>query len=255
VVFGDLHVGSPSNARPSGAEADPGDVEPAVAPSRKRGRFVTFEGGEGVGKSTQIGRLAERLKGRGVSVVTTREPGGSPRAEALRNTVLAGSAKAYGSFAEALIFSAARLSHLELTIRPALAQGDWVLSDRFSDSTRAYQGALGQLDPGLIGALERVVVQDDHPDLTVLLDAPASVGLSRAAARRHGTAERADRFEAETEAFHERLRQAFLAIAASEPHRWVVVRADRDPDEVERDVWAAVEARLNQGVQPAGTLA
>jgi len=178
-----------------------------------RGRLITFEGGEGVGKSTQILRLVGRLTARGIRSLPTREPGGSPRAETLRKSVLAGSVKPYGPFAEALMFSAARLSHLQSTIRPALARGDWVLSDRFVDSTRAYQGALGEIEPGLIRALERIVVESDRPDLTFVLDAPASVGLGRAAVRRQAVLEHADRFEAEAEPFHERLRQAFLLFA------------------------------------------
>jgi dTMP kinase len=209
-----------------------------------RGRFITFEGGEGVGKSTQIRRLADRLKVKGVSAVSTREPGGSPRADALRSSVLSGSAKAYGPLAEAVMFSAARLSHLDETIRPALARGDWVLSDRYVDSTRAYQGALGELEPRLVRALERVVVGDEHPDLTFMLDAPAAVGLGRAALRRRTDGEPADRFEAETEPFHERLRQAYLHIASSEPRRCVVIDADREPGAVEKEIWAVVEARL-----------
>jgi dTMP kinase len=218
-----------------------------------RGRFITFEGGEGVGKSTQIRRLVDRLKVEGVPAVATREPGGSHRAEALRSSVLSGSAKAYGPLAEAVMFSAARLSHLDETIRPALARGDWVLSDRFADSTRAYQGVLGELEPRLVTALERVVVGDEHPDLTFVLDAPAAVGLRRAASRRRADGEAADRFEAETEPFHERLRQAFLEIASSEPTRCVVIDADRELDAVEGEIWAVVEARLKgPGVRPTG---
>ncbi|HVL71884.1 MAG TPA: dTMP kinase, partial [Beijerinckiaceae bacterium] len=149
-----------------------------------QGRFITFEGGEGAGKSTQIARLARRLTERGLDVVVTREPGGSERAERIRSTVLQGAAKALGPFAEALMFSAARRDHLDKTIRPALARGAVVLCDRFSDSTRAYQGADGGAEPGLIDALERVVVEETRPDLTLVLDLPAQEGLARAARRR-----------------------------------------------------------------------
>ena len=197
-----------------------------------------------MGKSTQLPRLAGRLNAMGIATVSTREPGGSPRAEAIRTSVLAGSAEAYGPLAEAAMFSAARLSHLDATIRPALARGDWVLSDRFADSTRAYQGALGELEPALIRALERIVVEDARPDLTFVLDAPASVGLGRAASRRQAEGGRADRFESETTSFHERLRQAFLEIAAAEPDRCVVVAADREPEVVGEEIWAAVRSRL-----------
>src|SRR5205085_2396239 len=154
----------------------------------------------------------------------TREPGGSPGAEALRQLLLSGGAKPYGPFAETVLFFAARDDHLCETIRPALARGRWVLCDRFADSTRAYQGVLGNVAPDLIRTLERIVVADTRPDLTFILDLPAVEGLKRAKAR--GAA--ADRFESEELAFHERLRHAFLAIAAAEPHRCVVVDASRD---------------------------
>jgi dTMP kinase len=173
-----------------------------------RGYFVTFEGGEGVGKSTQVERLRERLATLGADVVVTREPGGSPKAEAIRTTVLGGHAKPFGPFAEAVLFSAARADHLDALIRPALARGAYVLCDRFADSTRAYQGALGSLEPNLIRALERAAVGDTRPDLTLILDAPAAVGLARASIRRSG--EDADRFEAEGGGFHEQIRRAFL---------------------------------------------
>jgi dTMP kinase len=211
------------------------------------GRFVTFEGGEGVGKSTQVERLRGRLGALGREVVVTREPGGSPRAEAIRASILAGRAKPFGPLAEAALFSAARADHLDRLIRPALARGAVVLCDRFADSTRAYQGALGDLDARLIRALERVVVGDTRPDLTILLDAPAQTGLARARRRRGGAA--ADRFEAEEGTFHERLRRAFLDLAAAEPGRFVVVDADRPPEAVEDEVWAAVEGRLLGALQ------
>jgi dTMP kinase len=208
------------------------------------GRFITFEGGEGAGKSTQIDRLARRLEARGVSVVTTREPGGSERAERIRGALLGGGAKALGQLAEALLFSAARLDHLESKIRPALDAGAFVLSDRFADSTRAYQGLDGGLEPAVIASLERIVVGATKPDLTVILDLPPKVGLARAAARREARAEAADRFEAERIDFHERLRQAFLDIARREPERCVVIDATQDIEQVEDRIWVAVETRF-----------
>jgi dTMP kinase len=205
-----------------------------------RGRFVSFEGGEGAGKSTQAARLAEALGARGLAVVETREPGGSPKAEAIREVVLSGRAKPYGAFAEAVLFSAARADHLRTTIRPALARGAWVVCDRFADSTRAYQGALGNLDPPLVRALEEVVVEDTWPDLTLLLDLPAERGLARA--RRRSAA--GDRFEDETLDYHRSLRRAFLDIAEAAPERIVVIDADRPADAVAASVWEAVAARL-----------
>ena len=144
------------------------------------GRFITFEGGEGAGKSTQVERLRQRLEARGTMVVTTREPGGSPRAERIRQSLLSGEAKGFGPFAEALMFSAARMDHLDQTIRPALERGAFVLCDRFADSTRAYQGVLGAVDEALIEKLERAVVDETRPDLTFILDVPADIGLGRA---------------------------------------------------------------------------
>jgi len=205
-----------------------------------RGRFITFEGGEGAGKSTQIRRLAAFLAELGIDVLVTREPGGSPGAEAIREVLLSGAAKAYGPFAETILFAAARDDHLETTIRPALAAGRWVLCDRFIDSTLAYQGVLGDVDPSLIRAIERVVVADTRPDLTVILDVPAVEGLRRVRAR----GEEADRYEQESAIFHARLRQAFLSIAEKEARRCVVIDGNRDPDAVTRDIVASVVDRL-----------
>ena len=207
------------------------------------GRFITLEGGEGAGKSTQAARLVEALAARGIRAIATREPGGSPRAEEIRAVILSGSASRLGPLAEALLFSAARADHLAATIRPALARGDWVVCDRFADSTRAYQGAAGGLDAGVINALERIVVGDTTPDLTIVLDIPAAAGLRRAAARR-GAGEAADRFEGETIAFHEALRRGFLEIAARAPERCAVLDASADAETVARHVLAVVEGRL-----------
>jgi dTMP kinase len=208
------------------------------------GRFITFEGGEGAGKSTQIGRLLRRLQERGVEAIATREPGGSPRAERIRESVLAGAAKSFGPFAEALMFSAARIDHLKETIRPALARGAFVLCDRFSDSTRAYQGALGKIEPRLMQALEAATIGDTRPDLTFILDVPADIGLARAAERRRAAGHSADRFELEAATFHEKLREAFLTIARHEPQRCVVIDAGQGPDLVETEIWRIVAERL-----------
>ncbi|MGV6872484.1 dTMP kinase [Pseudochelatococcus sp. B33] len=225
------------------------------------GKFVTLEGGEGVGKSTQMRRLAQRLEARGIPVVTTREPGGSPKAEAIREAILSGRTRDFGPMAEALLFSAARIDHLDTLIRPALARGAWVICDRFSDSTMAYQGATGEPDPALLRALERIVVGDTRPNLTLVLDMPPEVGLGRADVRRQERGEATDRFEGEAPAFHRDLRERFLAIARAEPERCAVIDADASADEVEARIWREVDARLlsasNNGADavsaPAGT--
>jgi dTMP kinase len=208
-----------------------------------RGRFITLEGGEGAGKSTQAKLLAQRLEPLGISVVLTREPGGSPGAEALRDIILSGKAAPFGPAGEALLFSAARIDHIDRTIAPALNRGAWVISDRFADSTRAYQGAAGKLDPALIASLERVAVGDVRPDLTLILDLTVEKGLARAAARL-GEGGKKDRFEREGAAFHETLRQAFLDIARAEPGRCAIIDADRPPQEVAQAIWACVRERL-----------
>jgi len=208
-----------------------------------RGRFITLEGGEGAGKSVQARRLEARLKAAGLEVVRTREPGGSPHAEALRKVILSGFARPFGPEGEALMFAAARIDHLDQTILPALKRGRWVVCDRFADSTRAYQGAAGNLPADYVSRLERVVVGDARPDLTLILDLPPEAGLDRASSRRGAGG--ADRFEAEDIGFHRTLRRAFLDIAAAEPERCAVVDALKSEDDVEADIWAAVEARLD----------
>jgi dTMP kinase len=208
-----------------------------------RGRFITFEGGEGTGKSTQAAVLVKRLATLGIDVVATREPGGSPGAEAIRHVLLSGAAKPLGAYAEAILFAAARDDHVSQTIRPALEQGKWVISDRFADSTRVYQGILSDVDARLIARLEKLTVGDVRPDLTILLDVPAEIGLERAARRRgNGTG---DRFEAEALDFHKRLRDAYLALAAHEPDRCAIVDATSSPEHVADLVWAVVNARLH----------
>jgi dTMP kinase len=209
-----------------------------------RGRFITFEGGEGTGKSTHASMLAERLRAAGLPVQQTREPGGSPGAEIMRYILLSGAARPLGAEAEALLFAAARDDHLTTLIRPALDQGKWVVCDRFADSTRVYQGVAGDVDPLAIRALERIVVADTKPDLTFILDVPAKEGMQRAAKRRGGVGS-ADRFEAEALAFHERLRDGFLMLAANEPERCVLIDATTPKEEVTEQIWRVVQKRLN----------
>ena len=222
-------------------------IEP-LAPTR--GKFITLEGGEGAGKSTQARLLAEHLRSLGHECVVTREPGGSPVAEALREVILSGAAAPLGPSAETVLFAAARIDHVVQTILPALARGAFVVCDRFTDSTRVYQGALGKVDPGLIRTLEEIATAQCRPDLTVMLDLPARIGLARAAARRAQQA--ADRYEAEGLAFHEGLRLAFLEIAASEPARCKVVDASQGPDKVAQVIKAMVQSLLEPPAAKAG---
>jgi dTMP kinase len=207
-----------------------------------RGKFITFEGGEGTGKSTQAAILAGHLESYGLTVALTREPGGSPGAEIIRHVLLTGAAKPLGADVEAMLFAAARDDHVRCTILPALQSGKWVVCDRFADSTRVYQGTLGQVDQKLINVLERVSVGELSPDLTVILDLPVQVGLERAKLRR-GNAQ-ADRFEGEGAEFHEKLREAYMAIAAREPDRCVVIDASAAKDVVANAIWQAVQSRL-----------
>jgi dTMP kinase len=217
-------------------------AEAAVKRSPGRGRFITFEGGEGSGKSTQIKTLAERLGTAKLRAIVTREPGGSPGAEIIRHLVLSGMGKLLGPEAETLLFAAARDDHVRTVIQPALNQGVWVLCDRFSDSTRVYQGRLGNVAPGVLNAMERVTIGDLKPDLTVILDVPVEIGMQRAAARRGaGTP---DRFEAEDVKFHQELREGYKQIAAAEPQRCVLIDATADPATVAANIWAALRDRL-----------
>jgi dTMP kinase len=216
-----------------------------------RGKFITFEGGEGSGKSTQIKMLAERLAANKLRTIVTREPGGSPGAEIMRHLVLSGMGKLLGPEAETLLFAAARDDHVRTVIQPALSQGTWVLCDRFSDSTRAYQGRLGQVSPSVLNAMQRVTIGDLKPDLTIILDIPVEVGLKRAAARRgSGTP---DRFEGEDLKFHQDLRDAYRQIATEDPQRCVLVDADADAETVAGRVWTALRDHLLEIPAPAGT--
>jgi len=204
-----------------------------------RGRFITFEGGEGAGKSTQVARLAAWLRASGMDLVQTREPGGSAGAEQIRNLVLNGSAERWSPMTETLLMYAARADHLERTIRPALEAGRWVLCDRFADSSRAYQGAGGGVAQSFIEQLDATVVGRDQPDLTLIFDLPVEIGLARALGRGGGSEVR---FESKGEAFHQRLREGFSAIAAANPDRCRVIDAGGDAD--------AVFARVLEAIQP-----
>lgn len=217
-------------------------AEAVVKRTPGRGRFISFEGGEGSGKSTQIRILAERLDAAKLRAIVTREPGGSPGAEIIRHLLLSGMGKLLGPDAETLLFAAARDDHVRTVIKPALSQGVWVLCDRFSDSTRAYQGRLGKVAPEIMNAMERVTIGDLKPDLTIILDVPVEVGMQRAAARRGSGAP--DRFEAEDVKFHQQLRDAYRQIAADEPKRCVLVDANADANTVAASVWAALRDRF-----------
>lgn len=209
------------------------------------GRFITFEGGEGVGKSTQVKRLANRLRLLGHEVVETREPGGSPGAEAIRLLLLNGIAKPLGTEAEAILFAAARDDHMVTTILPALKRGAWVICDRFIDSTRVYQGALGNVDPRLIRSLENVVIGDNMPDLTIILDVDPEIGLARVKQRGEGT----NRFEAEDFEFHRQVRVAYRDIAEREPQRCTLVDAGNTPDVIAVRIWMVVSDRLSRSLR------
>lgn len=216
----------------------------------RSGTFITFEGGEGAGKSTQISRLAARLRDGGAEVVVTREPGGSPGAEAVRHVLLSGAAEPFGPGMEAVLFAAARSDHVEQVIRPALERGEVVLCDRFMDSSRVYQGVTGELDAGFMAALERVTVNGMVPDLTVILDLDPEEGLRRAHARR-GQAAGPDRYEKETLDIHRRRREAFLEIARREPERCVVIDASDDPGTVHARITEAVLALAERASEAA----
>ncbi len=206
------------------------------------GLFVTFEGGEGAGKSTQIRRLAEALRERGHQVLLTREPGGSPGAEAVRHVLLSGAAEAFGTRMEAILFAAARNDHVEEIIRPALLQGKVVLCDRFMDSSRVYQGVTGNLEPDFIETLQRIAVNGVVPDCTVILDIPASAGLARVQKR---NADGPDRFEKEELETHEKRREAYLDIAAREPERCHVVNAMQDEAAIAAEILEIITQLTN----------
>lgn len=205
-----------------------------------RGRFITFEGGEGGGKSTQVKRLAARLVAAGHEVVTTREPGGSPGAESIRDLVLNGSADRWSPMTETLLMYAARRDHIERVIRPGLARGAIVVCDRYADSTRAYQGVAGGVPAAMLDMLERQVLEEVVPDLTLVFDLDPEVGLARAASRAGAEM----RFESKGLEFHQRLRAGFLKILADNPGRCVRIDAAADMDVVETAMWSAVAEAL-----------
>ena len=203
----------------------------------RAGRFITFEGGEGVGKSTQIPLLAGVLRRAGHDVVTTREPGGTEGAERIRDLAVAGDVDRWSAATELLLMTAARTDHVERVIRPALAAGTWLLCDRFIDSTRVYQGIAGGLGLAKVDALHDLVLPDPRPDLTVLLDLPVDAAAERRAAAGGG-----GRFEAKGRGFHEKVRAGFLQLAKAEPNRIVVIDAADDQAAIARAIASAIGA-------------
>lgn len=219
------------------------------------GHFITFEGGEGAGKSTQITRLKTFLESFGKSVVVTREPGGSPGAEKIRALLLSGGAKDLGPRGEAMLFAAARADHVDTTIKPALERGDWVLCDRYADSTRVYQGEAG-VDHAYLKLLETAAVAGLRPDMTILIDVPPEIGLSRVAKRSIGDQSGGpDRFEDEALAVHERRRKLFLQLALEEAYRFTIVDGSRDEDAVEQAIRKAVLEAFSGDLVDAGKIA
>ncbi len=212
-----------------------------------RGQFITLEGGEGAGKSTQALLLKSWLAAYGLDVVLTREPGGSPNAECLRGMLLGGLIAPFGADAEALVFAVARADHVRETIRPALSAGKWVICDRFIDSTRAYQGGAG-VSSKRLAELETIAIGKTRPDLTLILDLPAKEGLVRAGARNPAL----DRFEADALAVHEARRAAFLKIAKAEPDRCAVINAQADEQSVFDRISTCVSDRLGAALPDNG---
>ncbi|MCW5723691.1 MAG: dTMP kinase [Maricaulaceae bacterium] len=205
-----------------------------------RGRFITLEGGEGAGKSTLLAALAGALTARGLQVTATREPGGTPGAEAIRELLLHGPVDRWSPVSETLLFYAARADHVQRVIEPALARGAWVLCDRFADSTAAYQGAAGGVDAARIAAIHKAALGDFGPDLTLIIDLDPAAGLSRTVQR----GEAATRFERNGGGFHDRLRQAFLGIAAREPDRCAVLDGALAPEQLAQAALAEIDRRL-----------
>lgn len=220
------------------------DDTPSNGRTAVRGRFITLEGGEGTGKSTQAEMLRTRLEAAGVKVIVTREPGGSPGAELIRGLLLSGAAEPFGPTVETALFFAARADHLKSTIEPALDAGTWVICDRFTDSTRAYQGQTSADVARFIEELDRVVVGETQPDATILLDLPAVDGLRRARTRSGEGGAEDDRFEGRDIAYHERVRQTFLEIAANNPDRCLTVDAAGTAEEVADRVWRLIAERF-----------
>lgn len=206
-----------------------------------QGLFITFEGGEGSGKTTQIQKLADRIETIiSAPFVVTREPGGVPAAELIRDILINGDAETWRPATEALLMSAARHEHVEQIIRPVLAQSGLVLSDRFVDSTIVYQGIVGGVSADNIAAMNKIGCGDVYPDVTIVLDIDSQIGLARAKLRGAGE----DRFEAKGYTYHENVRAGFLKIASNEPSRCVVIDANREPDEIAADIWRVVHPHL-----------
>ena len=202
-----------------------------------RGKFITFEGGEGGGKSTQAARMAGYLRGKGLEVLETREPGGTPESEALRDLLVQGDPDRWSALSELLLITAARVEHVNRLIEPALTEGKWVICDRFADSTLAYQGIAGELGLELVEQLQKLAVGATAPDVTFLLDVRAEAGLQRAETR-GGAA----RFEKKGAAFHQTLRDGFLALANENPQRIVLI----DGEDTFDNVWGQIEAELGR---------
>ena len=213
---------------------------------RQRGKFITLEGGEGVGKSTQSKRLAEFLEDRGITVSRTREPGGSDGGEQIRRLLVEGAPGRWTPLTEAFLYAAARADHVAHLIEPALAEGRWVISDRFTDSTLAYQGFGHGLPLDAVAQLNALAAGELKPDLTFILAVPVGDGLARARARtdERDEAAREDRYERMDEGFHQRVAEGYLTIARSEPERCVVVDTTRPVDQVARVISATVGERL-----------
>lgn len=212
---------------------------------RRRAPFLTFEGGEGVGKSTQLRLLARRLRSLGIDPLETREPGGSPAAEAVRRLLLAGAPDHWLPLSELYLVLAARADHVARVVAPARAAGRWVLCDRYVDSTRVYQGLAGGLGLDLVERLQRPAVAGEWPDLTILLDLPVEEGLARRSRAGPGS-----RFEDKDPDFHAQVRQGFLHLAALEPQRFAVISASEPPETVAERIWHAVRDRFARELAP-----
>lgn len=223
-------------------------------PAKAAARFITFEGGEGVGKSTQVKRLLVRLNRMDIEAVRTREPGGTPKAEAVRAFILQGRSESWGAGAEAVLFAAARYDHVSSLIAPSLNSGKWVISDRFHDSTRAYQGLTGGVDDKLIRGLETLALDGHQPDITFILDMDPATAFARVNNREieKALAATGDRFEKEDLEWHRRLRQSFLAIAKANPERCVVLPAGQSEDALEQEIWDTLIRRFPELEAKAG---
>ncbi|MGB7335313.1 MAG: dTMP kinase [Salaquimonas sp.] len=238
----------PKKPAKSTAKPKPAPRKTTVGDSGKpesSGFFITLEGGEGAGKSSQMAFIKERLLQQGHNVVTSREPGGSPGAEAVRHVLLSGAAEPFGADMEAILFSASRADHVDTVIRPALQQGKIVISDRFFDSTRVYQGVSGKVDRKLVRQLERVACGETWPDLTIIIDLDPEEGMKRAGARRKASVA-PDRFEKESLMLQKMRRDAYLEIAREEPDRCVVVDGSGSPETVFERLWKIIEQRMKK---------